>query len=101
MTFKAAKVITHPTITEDLWLWKSIGAKQLATSTRINIAGIRGDWAFVSVPGSADMVLALDGDTVAGVSDGGNIMHFGADTPVSLGAVPLTVVGIPVDSCEM
>lgn len=82
-------------------MWKTIGAKQLFTSTRINITGTRGNWMFVSDPGSADMLLSLDGDTVAGVSMGGRIVHFGSDIPAAVGAVAVEIVGIPVDSCEL
>lgn len=102
MPFAGAKVLTHPSsVAEDIWLWKSLGAKQLATSTRINIAGIRGNWTFVGDGASADMLLALDGETAAGVSSGGGVVHFGADVPVAVGALPVVVVGVPVESCAV
>lgn len=97
VAYKAAKVINHPTIPGDIWMWKSLGAKFLATSTRINIAGIRGTWSFVNDPNSADMLLDLNGDTVAKQSNG--LMHFGSDIPAVEGGVLVSVIGVPVEAC--
>lgn len=94
---KAAIVINHPGIDEALWMWNSLGAKFLGTSTRINIAGVPANWTFVQEEGCPDHVLELNGDTVAKQS--GGIMHFGSSIPASVGGEFVTVVGVPVASC--
>lgn len=79
-------------------MWKTQGGKYLTTSTRINIgSGIRGNWTFVQDPNSSDMILDLDGDTVAKLDQYG--MHFGSDTPAAVVGVLVTVVGVPVEAC--
>lgn len=79
-------------------MWKTQGAKYLMTSTRINIgSGIRGNWTFVQDPNSSDMILDLDGDTVAKLDQWG--MHFGSDTPPTVVGPLVTVVGVPVEAC--
>lgn len=78
-------------------MWNSLGGKYLATSTRLNIAGTRGNWTFVREQGYSDFVLDLNGDTAAKEADG--YMHFGSSIPASVGGDPVTVVGVPVASC--
>lgn len=48
-------------------------------------------------PSSTDLILALNGDTVAENSDG--YVHFGSDIPVSVVGTPISLVGLSVDAC--
>lgn len=95
--YGGAKIINHPGITEDLFMWKTYGAKYLMSSTRLNIAGTRGNWTFVQDPSSADLLLSLNGDTVAKQTEYG--VHFGSDIPVAEGGVLISLVGVEVEAC--
>ncbi|KAL0635219.1 hypothetical protein Q9L58_005865 [Maublancomyces gigas] len=95
--YAGAKIINHPGITEDLFMWKTYGAKYLMSSTRLNIAGTRGDWTFVQDPSSTDLLLSLNGDTVAKQTEYG--VHFGSDIPVAEGGVLISLVGVEVEAC--
>lgn len=90
-------MVNHPTVNEDIWMWKTLGAKLLHTSTYLYIAGTRGDWGFVNDPNSGDLLLDLNGDTVAKVSSG--YVYFGSDIPAAEGGTQISLVGVSVEAC--
>lgn len=95
--FGGAKIINHPTVASDMFLWKTYGAKYLMSSTLQNLVGTPGNWTFVQDHSYTNILLALDGDTVAKTTEWG--VAFGSDIPAAVGGELISLVGVQVEAC--
>lgn len=91
----AARVLDHPGIDVDIYMWQSLAAKILAYSIKQEITGRPGSWGFEKVDGK--LLLNLEGDTNARavyIQDQGYQVYFGSDIPAGEVGTDIVLVGV-------